>query len=235
METNKTDKNTIISTVYHEYDVWTAHRSYACQKGCSACCTSSVTMTSLEGHIIYDYLVANNQLSLVETIKKQSLPSIIPQYTTNMFACYCFEEKEIAENESWDMRPCLFLKGNICSIYPVRPFGCRSFSSTSPCDSENAAVVDSATITINSMVMQIIEHIDQGNPWGQMVLTLKHIVNKKDESKAQDDENTHLLISQANPGFLVPPEDRYVAEQFLQTLFAAKIGGITLGQILKAS
>ena len=234
METNKIDKNLFISAIYREYDAWSAHRTYACQKGCSACCTSSVTITSLEGHIIFDYLVSNNQLSLLNTITKCDPPSIMPQYTTNTFARYCFEEIETAENDSWDMSPCLFLTNSICSIYPVRPFGCRSFSSTTPCKNDNAAVVDSATITINSMVMQIIEHIDQGNPWGQMVSVLKHIVNKKGESKTQDDEKLHLLTSQANPGFLVPPEDSYVAEQFMQTFFAAKIGGTTFSQILKA-
>ena len=231
------DKNIIISTVYREYDVWSENKVYVCQKGCASCCTSSVTMTNLEGGLIYDYLVSNKKGYLLDIINKNVHPSAVPQYTTNEFAQCCIEEKEVEENEFWDMSPCPFLEKNICTIYPVRPFGCRSFVSTQQCDRENPAEISPSTITINSMIMQVLEHIDQGNPWGNMVSVLKGIIESSGLSENQqqlETHNQHLLISQANPGFLIPPEDRQVAEGFLHAFFAVKIGDKTLGQIVMA-
>jgi Fe-S-cluster containining protein len=194
-------------------------------------------MTSLEGALIYDYLVSNKNLVLLDRINESDHPSVVPRYTTNEFAQYCIEEKEVEENELWDLSPCLFLENNICTIYSVRPFGCRSFVSTKQCEKENAAAISPSTITVNSMTMQILEHLDQGNQWGNMVSLLKGIIGWAGFSENQPQGETdkqHLLISQANPGFLVPPEDREVAEEFLHALFSAKKGDKTLGQIVMA-
>lgn len=192
-------------------------------------------MTSLEGALIYDCLVLNKKRDLLAKISKRDQPLAVPRHTTNEFARYCFEEKEIEDNELCDLSPCLFLVDNICTIYPVRPFGCRSFVSTKQCDKENAAEIFPSIITVNSLVMQVLEHIDQGNPWGNMVSVLKGIIVMPGFSESQlqtETDKQHLLISQANPGFLIPPEDRQVAEGFLQALFAVKIGERTLGQTL---
>lgn len=86
------------------------------------------------------------------------------------------------------------------------------------------------------MLMQVLEHIDQGNPWGNMISVLKDII-KTDCDEIQHQSEAHgknLLISQTNPGFLIPPEDRQAAEGFLDAFFAVKIGDKTLGQIVMA-
>lgn len=231
------DKKIIIAAMYREYDTWLANDKYVCQKGCASCCTSSVTMTSLEGGLIYDYLISNKKTDLLDIISKSVHPSAAPRYTTNEFAQYCIEEKEVEDNELWDLSPCLFLENNICTIYPVRPFGCRSFVSTKQCDNENTAEISPSTITVNSIIMQVLEHIDQGNPWGNMVSILKGIIERADFDEIQHQSEAHgkhLLISQTNPGFLIPPEDRQAAEGFLHAFFAVKIGDKTLGQIVMA-
>ena len=52
----------MLEALYRAYDSWTKQYQFACCEGCAPCCTQSVTMTTLEGERIIDYLRLNGQL-----------------------------------------------------------------------------------------------------------------------------------------------------------------------------
>lgn len=222
-------KKVILQALYDHHERWSSTTPYACEKGCASCCTNSVTMTNIEGEMIHDFLLKNNELGLLQKISKKETPSSLPSVTTNEFALSCIEEKEVEEHEAWDFIPCFLLKDDSCMIYPARPFGCRSFVSKKRCNAATPAEVSSATFTVNTMMMQIIEHLDQGNPWGNMLMVLRRIIGEN--SLELNDNKENILTSKTNPGFLVPPEDTEVAEKFLQDILNMKIADKTLGQI----
>jgi len=157
----------MLETLYKAYDSWTGQYQFACRQGCAACCTQSVTMTSLEGERIIEYLRENGQFDNLAPMLAASRPTTRPVQTTNQFAADCLAREEPFEEEGeWDFTPCIFLDRDLCSIYPVRPFGCRSFSSTVSCDAHGCAEVAPVLITVNTVVLQIIEHLNsRGGFW----------------------------------------------------------------------
>ena len=49
-------KKELLHAVYGVYSRWVERFPLACQKGCAACCTQSVTMTSLEGEEVLGFV-----------------------------------------------------------------------------------------------------------------------------------------------------------------------------------
>lgn len=212
--------------IYDIYGDWVSPRfSFACRKGCSSCCTRSVTMTSLEGKKIMAFLDAREDLSpaakdcITELFTVGS--SNPPVMTTNRFAEYCLNQEEPPqENQApWDMTPCAFLDNDCCSIYPVRPFGCRSFGSQEECRLSGEAVVPSLMIAANTACLQLIEHLDcqsgrqgQGGRWGYLSDILRNLAGI-------DDRN--LLPTRPLPGFLLAPQEEKEIRALLTRMYRA--------------
>lgn len=209
-------------TIYKLYTNWAKGFDFACQKGCSTCCTQSVSMTTLEGELIRDY-IKTNKPELLDTLK--NLPaSFLNQKTTNQFAAACLREEEgEEESESWEMTPCAFLQNNCCTIYPVRSFMCRSFGSKTPCDMKGEAEIEPLFLTLNTIILQCIEHLDRGRPWGNMntILQIAENAGSSDASK----QKKIFRISEPIPGFLILPDESVALENQLQKLL--KIIGIS--------
>jgi len=210
------EKTGMLRHVYDVYEDWARQFSLACIKGCASCCTQSVTMTTLEGGVITSYLKRRGRLPELESALVKTNPVAAPARTTNQFAKDCLSRKEpdSADPEPWNLSPCIFLRESCCSIYPVRPFGCRSFGSTSPCAENGAAEMPSLMITINTVAMQIIEHLDsEAGRWGNMMEILKDLIG----CRATESEDRPPLC-QANPGFLVEPAEEDAVHAFLDSL-----------------
>lgn len=91
------------------------HNCIACKKGCSACCSTRVTITENEGHLIQDY-IENNDIQF-NLDKLASLRNLDGEKWTNI---------------PTEHRKCVFLDENgSCKIYPVRPTACRKLLVTS--------------------------------------------------------------------------------------------------------
>jgi len=98
-------------------DFWrkllTESKPLACQRGCSNCCYQPLTMTLLDGILIYQWLADNHlwTTSLQKSFKETA------ERTTNLAL------------EVWmlSMIPCplLDLETKACGAYKVRPFVCR--------------------------------------------------------------------------------------------------------------
>ena len=206
-----------LSTIYTLYEKWAGAYTFACREGCATCCTQSVTMTTLEGELIIAYLSRQRPdlLPLLDTLPGAS-PA--PRTTTNQFAAACLRGEDIAEDPCcWDLSPCIFLRERRCAIYPVRSFMCRSFGSRVRCEEGSEAEIEPLFRSLNTLIMQCIEHLDQGRPWGNMNTILRRIAAKNSERKNQD--SRPLPIAQPLPGFLLLPEEEAALQGQIQVLF----------------
>lgn len=168
-------------------------------------------MTTLEGELIVDYLKTRPDLhSLL-----QALPyAPTPVATTNRFARSCLDGTDgDADPGGWDLAPCVFLHRDCCQIYPVRPFMCRSFGSRVPCSQTGSAEVDPFFLTLTTVIMQCIEHLDRGRPWGNLNSILRLLAS----APAGGEE---LPTAQPLPGFLIPPEEEAAIKDRLEILLA---------------
>ena len=183
--------------IYTRYETWAGQFAFACEKGCATCCTRSVTMTTLEGELIYEYIMGKPELVPYLDRLPENTPA--PATTTNQFALACLQESVLEEeSHTWDLNPCIFLRENCCTIYPIRSFMCRSFGSRVKCELTGSAEVDPIFLTLNTIIMQCIEHLDQDRPWGNLNSILRSLTGKGEKTS---------LKSEPIPGFLIPPEE----------------------------
>jgi Fe-S-cluster containining protein len=173
MSEQTTASHKALLKIYDLYRKWAGEFDFACEKGCATCCTQSVTMTTLEGELIYAF-IRNARPELLPVLNSLPENSRTPSTTTNRFALACLQGKDIdEENSFWNLSPCVFLKESCCSIYPVRSFMCRSFGSRVKCQDSGTAEIEPLFMTLNTVIMQCIEHLDQGRPWGNMNTILR--------------------------------------------------------------
>ena len=226
------DPAAMLEVLYKAYESWTGQYQFACRRGCAACCTQSVTMTTLEGERIIEYLQENRQIDNLAPMLAASRPTTRPVQTTNQFAADCLAQEELLPEEgAWDFTPCIFLARNLCTVYPARPFGCRSFSSTVNCATHGCAEVAPLVITVNTVVMQIIEHLDsRGGFWGNMTDILRQLLAGKGTAA-----DPHLLPARPNPGFLIPQEEMREVAAFFARINGPNINGETLVGLLRES
>jgi len=196
--------------IYDHFDTWAGDFDFACTRGCATCCTQSVTMTTLEGELIADF-IRTSRPELLPLLDE--LPRNNPETgtTTNEFAAACLRGEVIGEEApAWDLAPCVFLQDECCTIYPVRSFMCRSFGSRVRCDPTGTAEIEPLFLTLNTVIMQCIEHLDRGRPWGNMNAVLRSIADRKEEAPQ--------CLAQRIPGFLIPPEETDKLSDQLQIL-----------------
>jgi Fe-S-cluster containining protein len=213
----------MLRSLYDAYESWTGQYSFACRPGCASCCTQSVTITTLEGEEIIRFLRRRQLVDEFLPLLKARSTTRRPRQTTNQFAAQCLAEREDPEENTpaWDFTPCLFLKDNRCVIYPVRPFGCRSFSSLRLCSIAGCAEAAPILITMNTVVQQIIEHAcSEGGWWGNMIDILRLLILTEDAREFEQ----YVLPAQPNPGFLIPPDEVRGIEAFFARLQASQSG-----------
>jgi Fe-S-cluster containining protein len=205
----------ILSTIFALYETWAGEYVFACRQGCATCCTRSVTMTTLEGELIHEYL-ASRRPDLLPLLAGLPDNSPVPGATTNQYAAACLRGEDIADDPGgWDLAPCLFLQDGSCAIYPVRSFMCRSFGSLVRCEEQGVAEIEPLFLTLNTIIMQCIEHLDRGRPWGNMNAVLRGIAAGKGGKAATARGG---LVAQSIPGFLLLPEEETALAGKLQAL-----------------
>jgi Fe-S-cluster containining protein len=210
-----TARQQALEKIYRLYGEWTGEFTFACAKGCATCCTQSVTMTTLEGELLYSHILAQRP-ELLARLEEIPLSTSAPAMTTNQFAAACLKGEEADEDRAfWNLAPCIFLEGSVCTVYAARPFMCRSFASAVRCDSSGAAEIDRLFLSMNTVVMQCIEHLDQGRPWGNMNTILALIVDSRGDTP--DTCHRHLF-AEPIPGFLLLPEELKVLQDHIRIL-----------------
>jgi len=224
-------KKELLNGIYGVYSRWVERFPLACQKGCAACCTQSVTMTSLEGEMLLDFLKVQGMVNrLPDQFARRTTGHKGVALTTNQYAKACLEQQKIDEDPlgSWDFTPCIFLSEGVCTIYEVRPFGCRSFGSFTRCSGNSGAEMAPIHLTVNTVFTQIIEHVcSDGGYWGNMADILEDLI----ESQASDSIG-NLLPAQPIPGFLLEPYEVKLIHILLKQLYEQSVEKQTFGDLI---
>ncbi|MFZ5762396.1 MAG: YkgJ family cysteine cluster protein [Thermodesulfobacteriota bacterium] len=215
----------LLHAIYNAFDRWSSRFPFACQKGCATCCTQSVTMTSLEGEMIRTYLVEQGRGAEFAGPAFVSTPSQNARLTTNGFVAAHLRGEDVEEPAGWDLHPCPFLAEDTCTIYPARPFGCRLFASLASCAQTGAAEMPPGYLAASTIMLQLIEHLDQNGRWGTLVEILNGLAG---EGRAEVFGEPTAPV----PGFLIAPDERAAIEPLLYALFDQEINGHTFEQWL---
>jgi len=215
-----------LAAIYQLYDDFAAGLNLACRRGCAHCCTLNVTVTSLEARYILDQLAHTNRSALLEQLAgTERNRHLRPQVTTNAMARLCAEGKPLPEddnNPAWGR--CPFLTEEICPLYTARPFGCRCLVSTANCSTSDFATIDRFTLTVNTVFLQCIEHLDAGGLSGNLAIMLKHLDDVIRQGPRPHGKPPPELISN-NPLtiLMIPPEHRDKIAPWLEKLRKAMI------------
>jgi hypothetical protein len=218
----------ILKKIYGLYNDVVKKMDVACKKYCSACCTPNVTMTTLEGYLITDHMISNGQVTVFENIQANIFKNRFkPQLTTNRLADLCKKGDDPPEEEkAHSNKSCPVLKDNLCPIYEVRPFGCRCFISKHDCSKAGYAEVDPFDMTVITLFMQFVEHIDFTGFSGNFADILMLMASK-------ENRNLYKMNILKHPGadfvpnlkikvLMVPPEHRMKAKPVLDALLSIK-------------
>jgi Fe-S-cluster containining protein len=212
-------KKEVLSALYDVYSDWVKRFPLVCRKGCATCCTQSVTMSSLEAEVILDFIKRGaGEKWLLARLATAVQEDERAGMTTNQFAGACLLQQEIDGDiqGSWNFTPCVFLEENVCLIYKVRPFGCRSFGSLQQCGPGRAAEITSRHLAVNTVFTQIIEHLSSdGGYWSKMTAVLAGLADS-----GPREVKVHLRSAYPVPGFLLETYEVPVVRELLQQVSA---------------
>lgn len=230
----------VLHIIYDEYHRWARRFAVACRPACPVCCTQNVTMTAVEGEEILDYALRQGlEEWLGDTLAaiEQAPP---PPMTINQFAAACLAGQEVSDQWPANHRPCPFLGDGLCRIYEARPFACRLFLSSRPCQPGGEAEMPEAYPGVASAICQVIEHLGQRRHWGNMADVLLALLTRPAyqtiSRRVSPDKiaaaRSRLLIAQPLPGFLLDEEEASLASPLFTAIFEREVGGKTIRAIL---
>lgn len=191
--------------------------------------------------MILDYLTDNKLEKTAERALATATAPSRPKQTINEFAADCFAGKDTEQEEEGSRDSCPFLKDDICTIYPVRPFGCRCFLSQHVCTRTRPALVTNEYLTACTVISQLVEHLGQGEYYGNLLDVVPAMLDiSRYHSIAERTSNTALVHSARSrtltakplPGFLLPPEDADTVTPLIDTIFKTRVEGKTVEDIL---
>lgn len=219
----------ILDQIYAIYDKFAASLDLACKKYCDHCCTSGVILTTLEGYKIIDHLSSDTNTDVIQHIRCASeIKRLRPQLTTNRLAQLCAnggDPPEEADNR--DLQTCPLLLDRQCPIYELRPYGCRCLVSRHNCGDKGYAEIDDFVLSVNTVFLQTIEHVDADGCSGNLVDVLEAMSLEKNReaycSGALHCSANKLIPNQPLEVLMIPPEHRTKMEPILQELRQVKV------------
>ncbi|UCD81459.1 MAG: hypothetical protein JSW26_08580 [Desulfobacterales bacterium] len=224
-----TSKLKILDQIYSIYEKFTVSLDLACKKYCDHCCTSGVTLTTLEGYKIIEYLASDTNTDILQKIHSASkLRRFRPQITTNRLAQLCAEGVEPPdENGSDNRQNCPVLLDHRCPIYELRPFGCRCLVSRHDCGEKGYAVIDDFVLSVNTVFLQTIEHVDAEGCSGSLVDVLQTMSIEQNRGAYRNGKlhcsGNGLIANQPLEVLMIPPEHRERIEPILRELRQIRI------------
>lgn len=230
IEKKTADRIGVLKKVYDYYDRLTAEAPVACRKYCSLCCTANVTMTSLEGRLIASHLPAEAFADLKRRVLDAGTGMRFqPQTTTNHLATLCMEGQSLPEEcmpPAPD--PCPLIEAAACSIYAVRPFGCRSMFSVKDCHGIGFAQMDDLILSINTVFLQFIEHLDLRGVTGNLtdVLSSHFVLDTAAAWDTGDDGRVPegMVTNRPVTRLMIPPQHRERIYHVVQELNRIGLG-----------
>lgn len=216
-------KLTALDKIYSLYDQFAASLDVACKKYCSHCCTTSVTLTTMEGYKIVGALESSATAEWAKNIRQAAAQKHFkPKVTTNRLANLCADGIEPPQEEFSESRSCPFLTEKQCPIYAVRPFGCRCLVSRHDCGKEGYADMDDFILSVNTLFLQTIEHLDAGACSGNLMDVLVVMASPENRQAYEDHRlecaTAGLITNEPLKVLMIPPEHRTRMEPILQSL-----------------
>ncbi len=232
-------KEEILKGIYKEFAQWFDEK-IVCEKGCSVCCTQNVLVTAVEGELIHRYVRERGLEKWLAARMKEKGATRRVQVTTNSFAASCLKGDDIEPESYGNEKPCPFLKENSCTIYKVRPFSCRCFISEIKCKPGVFAEIGAAYLSASSAVMQIIEHLSQGEYFGNLfdvLLALSDLPENRKlfgmlPSSLSNQGRANVNKARPLPGFLLVENEMGKVQPLLEAIFTHRIGERSIGEIL---
>ena len=229
----------VLEGIYEEFEHW-ADESLACKKGCATCCTQNVIITAVEGERIHRYVRENGKEEWFAAALQQKAATKKPHLTTNGFAASCLQGEDVSPESYGSSQSCPFLDGNCCSIYEARPFSCRCFVSTRTCRPGVPALIGENYLSASTAVMQMIEHLGQGEFIGNMLDVLLALCGVSENRRygallpasMSDQGLANVVKAQPLPGFLLLEEEMETVGPLLQAIFAHEVDGRSIEDIL---
>jgi hypothetical protein len=218
----------ILDQIYAIYDSFAASLDRACQKHCDHCCTSGVTLTTLEGYKITDRLRLETDSDVIQKIDAALIKKRFrPRMTTNRLAQLCAEGIDPPEESGHlDLQACPLLFDRQCPIYALRPYGCRCLISRHNCGEKGYAEIDDYALSVNTVFLQTIEHVDADGCSGNLVDVLKTMSSEQNQA-AYCSGTLHcsansLISNHPLEVLMIPPEHRTRMKPILQELRQVK-------------
>jgi Fe-S-cluster containining protein len=216
-------KLAVLDRIYAIYDQFAASLNLACKKYCSYCCTTSVTLTTIEGYKIIRALQSSAKAEWGEKIRQAAAQTYFkPKITTNQLANLCADGIEPPEEKNSEWKSCPFLTENQCPIYAVRPFGCRCLVSRHDCVKKGYADMDDFVLSVTTMFLQTIEHMDANGCSGNLLHMLGVLAVEENRQAYEDNRlkctTVGLIANHPLKVLMIPPEHRTKMEPILQSL-----------------
>lgn len=213
----------LLETIYRFCDeIARPFRPWACEPGCSACCTSMVILTTLEAAHLWEKFPTLLKERAGLSVEELSLPPL--RITTNEHASLCLARKDFEEDAApvANQRPCALLESRRCLCYEARPLMCRMMFSSVRCDETGEAEIPPRLLSLNTVCLQLVEDLDAAGWSGYLGCVLPHFCDadfieayKAGSAKADD---IRLRRNHPNPGLIVPPEDQKQVRHWLKDL-----------------
>ncbi len=220
------DKLVPLEAVYAFHQEFVRGFPAACEKGCSACCTVNVALTTLEADYLMEGLGSPPGTRAAERLRAAAEQGAYsPTTTLNRNVWQILRGEEVARDagEHLDGTCPLLTDEGACTVYERRPFACRAMSSRSRCGDNGAADMEPFLVTVNLALYQIVEHLDsQGGFTGN----LSSMLAMRFEAPGLHPPGVKNCPL---PGFMVPPEDKPRFRSFLRRLAAYPAGDSVLG------
>ncbi len=232
-------KEEVLLGIYEEFDNW-LDEDTVCKKGCSACCSQNVIITAVEGELIHRKIREQGQEEwMVARLQKKGSTSKV-QITTNGFAASCLAGEDVTPESYGNSDPCPFLDDGCCSIYDVRPFSCRCFISETVCAPNVPAKIGATYLSASSAVMQVVEHLGQGEYLGNMFDVLLALCDLSENQNVMQQLPVYLPnqgrvnVTKALPlpGFLLVEDEMEKVTPLLEALFSHRVGERSIEDIL---
>ncbi len=214
----------LLNRIYGIYDAFARGLDVACRKYCAHCCTSNVSLTTLEGY----RLVHSRETDHLEHLQQCLEPAFEkrvfrPLLTTNQIAELCRQGREIPEEASGDpAENCPLLEENACPVYSLRPFGCRCLVSRVPCRKSGTAEMPDFVLTVNTVFLQMIEHLDATGCTGNLADVLLCLLSADNRQAYREGRlscsATGLIGNHPLTVLMVPPEHRNRLQPILGAL-----------------
>ncbi len=218
-----------LDSIYNIYDEFSAGLDLACRKTCANCCTTHVTLTTLEGYKISNHLSLASRADLLNLIQTgRDAHRFRPEMTTNQLADWCARGIDPpVESEAAPGKACPLLTDRLCSIYDLRPLGCRCLVSRFNCDEKGYAEIDDFVLCMNTVFLQTIEHLDVRGCSGNLTDVLEVLLSEDHRAAyakgTLDCKNAGLISNHPLTALMIPPEHRTQIQPILHKLRQIKV------------